>query len=91
MQGKSLLEPILKTFLTIASGATPIGSAGRAPDKISVSRIIRKAKENLYTDITTIWREFILVKSWTTRRFSVLKHSNKAEMIARYDSRVASS
>jgi hypothetical protein len=44
----------------------------------------------LYSDVTTIGREFILVKSWTTRRFSVLKQSNKAEMIARYDSRVAS-
>jgi hypothetical protein len=31
----NLFEPILKkAFLTIASGATPIGSAGRAPDKI---------------------------------------------------------
>jgi hypothetical protein len=35
---KSLLEPILETFLTIASGATPIGSASRAPDEISVSK-----------------------------------------------------
>jgi hypothetical protein len=35
---KSLLEPILETFLTIASRATPIGSAGRAPDEISVSK-----------------------------------------------------
>jgi hypothetical protein len=38
MQGKSLLVPILKKLLTIASGATPIGSAGHATDKISVSK-----------------------------------------------------
>jgi hypothetical protein len=48
-------------------------------------------KENFFIDVTTIGREFILVKNWTTRRFSVLKQSNKAETIARYDSRVASS
>jgi hypothetical protein len=31
-----IFEPILKKyFLTIASGATPIGSAERAPDDIS--------------------------------------------------------
>jgi hypothetical protein len=38
MQGKSLLEPILKKLLSIASGATPIGSAGRTPDEILVSK-----------------------------------------------------
>jgi hypothetical protein len=38
--------------------------------------------------ITTIGREFILVKVETTRRFSELKQSNKA---ATYNSRVASS
>jgi hypothetical protein len=36
IQGKRLLEPILEKLLTIASGATPIRSAGRAPDKVSV-------------------------------------------------------
>jgi hypothetical protein len=35
---KWLLEPILETFSTIALGATPIGSAGRAPNEISVSK-----------------------------------------------------
>jgi hypothetical protein len=31
----NLLEPILEiSFFTIASGATPIGSAGRAPDDV---------------------------------------------------------
>jgi hypothetical protein len=47
-------------------------------------------KEDLYSAITTIRREFILVKVEQTRRFLVLKQSNKAETIARYDSRVAS-
>jgi hypothetical protein len=33
-------------FLTIASGATPIGSAGRAPDKIlTYIKEVEKAKE----------------------------------------------
>jgi hypothetical protein len=59
--------------------------------KFQIPRIIKKVKENLYSDVTTIGREFILVKSWTTQRFLVLKQSNKAETIARYDSRVASS
>jgi hypothetical protein len=90
MQVKCLLEPIFEKLSTIASGATPIGSSGRAPDKISVSRKIKKAKEDLFIDVSPIGREFILVKSWTTRRFSVLKQSNKAETIARYDSRVVS-
>jgi hypothetical protein len=45
LQGKSLLEPILKKLSTIASGPTPIGSAGRAPDEISVSK---KAKEDYF-------------------------------------------
>jgi hypothetical protein len=36
MQEKNLLEPILEKISTIASGATPIGSADRAPDEILV-------------------------------------------------------
>jgi hypothetical protein len=60
------------------------------PTKFQFPRIIRKAKENLFIDVTTIGREFILVKRWTTQRFSVLIESNKAETIARYDSRVVS-
>jgi hypothetical protein len=47
MQGKSLLEPILEKLSTIASGATPIGSAGRAPDKISVSKNNKEGKRRL--------------------------------------------
>jgi hypothetical protein len=50
-------------FSTIASGATPIGSVGRAPDEIftCINRV-KKAKEDLDSTITTIGREFILVK-----------------------------
>jgi hypothetical protein len=62
-----------KRLSSIASGATPIGSAGHAPDEISFSRIIKEVKEGLFIDVTTIGREFILLKNWTTRRFSVLK------------------
>jgi hypothetical protein len=36
MQGISLLEPIPEKLSIIASGATTIGSDGRAPDEISV-------------------------------------------------------
>jgi hypothetical protein len=80
-----------KRLSSIASVSTPIGRAGRAPDEISFSRIIKEVKEGLFIDVTPIGREFILVKSLTTQRFSVLEQSNNAKMIARYDSRVASS
>jgi hypothetical protein len=49
--------------LTIASGATPIGSADRTPDKIlKYIKRVEKAKEDLDSAITPIGREFILVK-----------------------------
>jgi hypothetical protein len=51
-----------KRLSSIASGATPIRSAGRAPDKISFPRKEKKAKENVCSEITPIGREFILVK-----------------------------
>jgi hypothetical protein len=47
MQGKSLLESILKKNLTIALGATPIGSAGCAPDEISVSKNNKEGERRL--------------------------------------------
>jgi hypothetical protein len=47
MQENNLLEPILKKLLTIASGATPIRSAGRAPDEISVSKSNKESKRRL--------------------------------------------
>jgi hypothetical protein len=59
--------------------------------KFQFPKIIKKVIGGLFIDVTPIGREFILVKSWTTQRFSVLKQSNKAKTIARYDSRVASS
>jgi hypothetical protein len=50
-------------FSTIASGATPIRSAGRAPDKIfTCIKRVNKAKKDLDSIITPIGREFILVK-----------------------------
>jgi hypothetical protein len=50
-------------FSTIASGATPIGSAGRAPDDIfTCIKTAKKATEDLDNIITTIGREFILIK-----------------------------
>jgi hypothetical protein len=50
-------------FSTIASGATPIGSAGRTPNDIfTCIKIAKKAKENLDSIITTIGRESILIK-----------------------------
>jgi hypothetical protein len=44
---KSLLEPILEKLSSIASGATPIGSAGRAPDEISVSKNKKEGERKL--------------------------------------------
>jgi hypothetical protein len=57
--GYNILEPILKKriFSTIASGATTIGSAGRAPDDVGA----RKAKKELMHVITTIRSEFLLI------------------------------
>jgi hypothetical protein len=49
--------------LTIASGATPIGSAGRAPDDIfTCIKLAKKAKEDLDSVVTPIGRESILIK-----------------------------
>jgi hypothetical protein len=55
--------------------------------KFHFSRKEKKAKENLCSEITTIGREFILVKVEQTQFFLELEQSNKA---ARYDSRIAS-
>jgi hypothetical protein len=50
-------------FSTIASGATPIGSAGHAPDDISTCiKRAKKAKDDLDSVITPIGREFILIE-----------------------------
>jgi hypothetical protein len=50
-------------FSTIASGATPIRSAGRAPDKIlTCIKKAEKANKDVDSLITTIGREFILFK-----------------------------
>jgi hypothetical protein len=39
IQKDKIIEPTAKyKYLTVASGATPIGSAGRAPDKIKVEQ-----------------------------------------------------
>jgi hypothetical protein len=39
-----IFESIPKSFLTIASGATPIGSAGRAPDENEVINYASKER-----------------------------------------------
>jgi hypothetical protein len=50
-------------FSTIASGATPIRSTGRAPDKtFTCIKRVNKEKEDLDSIVTTIRREFILIK-----------------------------
>jgi hypothetical protein len=49
--------------LTIASRATPIGSNGHALDEIfTCLKKAKKATEDLGSIITTIGREFILIK-----------------------------
>jgi hypothetical protein len=59
----NFFEPILEiSFLTIASGATPIGSAGRAPDDIFTYNEAEKAKKDLDSIITPIGMEFVLIK-----------------------------
>jgi hypothetical protein len=47
MKENSLLDPILEKLLTIASGATPIRSAGRAHDEILVSKSNKESKRRL--------------------------------------------
>jgi hypothetical protein len=47
--------------------------------KFQFPRIIKKAKKDLFIGVTPIGSEFILVKGWATRRFSVFKQSNKAK------------
>jgi hypothetical protein len=52
-----------KHVFDYSPGATPIGSAGRAPDEIfTCIKRVKKAKEDLDSAITPIRREFILVK-----------------------------
>jgi hypothetical protein len=52
-----------KQVSIIASGATPIGSAGRAPDDISTCiKKVKKAKEDLDSIVTPIGKESILIK-----------------------------
>jgi hypothetical protein len=46
MKGKSLLEPILKKPFDYSLGATPIGSAGRAPDEFLVSKNNNEGKRS---------------------------------------------
>jgi hypothetical protein len=48
----SMFEPILKKLLTIASGATTIGSTGRAPDDDGKHRLlIRKIIDSIVNNI----------------------------------------
>jgi hypothetical protein len=50
-------------FSTIASGATPIGSAGRTPDEtFTCIKRVKKEKDDLDSIVTPIGREFILIK-----------------------------
>jgi hypothetical protein len=47
-QGVNIFESIPNFVLTIASRATPIGSADRAPDKYEIIKIMRHALEHGY-------------------------------------------
>jgi hypothetical protein len=63
-----------------------IESTNYLSEEISTSLLTRLTRR----DFTTIGRDLRLVEK-TTRRFYVLKQSNKARAIKRFDSRVASS
>jgi hypothetical protein len=43
--------------------------------------MIKEMKEDLFIDVTTIGREFMIVKNWTTRRFLVLKQSTRLKRL----------
>jgi hypothetical protein len=51
-QGVNIVESIPDFFLTIASGATPVGSAGHAPDEIAVIRVTKHALEHIIDYLT---------------------------------------
>jgi hypothetical protein len=51
-QGVNIVESIPDFFSTIASGATPIGSAGHAPNEIAVIRVTKHALEHIIGYLT---------------------------------------
>jgi hypothetical protein len=51
-QGVNIIESIPEFFLTIASGATPMGSAGRAPDEITVIGVTKHTLEQIIDYLT---------------------------------------
>jgi hypothetical protein len=59
----SILEPILEKLSTIASRATPIRSAGRAPDKILVSKNNNKESGRRLSSICNSLKSLPLVGS----------------------------
>jgi hypothetical protein len=69
-EGKFTWAYTRNMFSNIASGATPIGSAGRAPDdNFKFLGEKRRRKEDLNSVNTTIGREFILVKIEQSKDF----------------------
>jgi hypothetical protein len=82
-----ILEPILEKLSTIASGATTIGSTGRAPDddrkhrlliRIVIDFIVDKIK---LEEVSLPLGEICDLLEKTTRQFLTLKQSNKAGVI----------
>jgi hypothetical protein len=86
--GHNIFEPILEKKSTIALGATPIGSAGRAPDDV-FSWILQRWRREKFQELSLLpsGASFI-TQGWITQIFGTFKQSNKA---ATCDSRVASS
>jgi hypothetical protein len=69
-----ILSLYSKHFSTIASGATPIESAGRAPDEILDPKNNKEGKRWTtqrfsYSDVTPIGREFIFIKDGQLKDF----------------------
>jgi hypothetical protein len=62
-EGTIYLSPYSKQVFDYSLEATPIGSASRAPDDIfTYIKRGKKVKDDLDIIITTIGREFILIK-----------------------------
>jgi hypothetical protein len=80
----NIFEPILKKLSTIASGATPIGSTGRAPDDDREYGLLTSRIIDFVVDINSLLHSHregsATSRTKTTLRFQVLEQPNPSCM-----------